>query len=286
MTSQTINEIIQHAINIFKQNQIESPRQNAEQLLEYILKCNRTTLYAQSNQIVDPAHLNQFNALLQERLTGKPLQYILGEVSFYTIKLKVTPNVLIPRPETEILVEAVIERIDVKKIAQIADIGTGSGAIATALAVNLPLIQVIATDISEKALIIARQNAIKNGVADRIHFQHGDLLTPLKNMKNLNAIISNPPYVAEEDRQTLPIEVRDFEPEIALFAKESGTYYHQILIKESWEFLKPGGWLIMEMGIGQGNELSRIAHQTGQYSAPVIIRDYAGIERVFILEKV
>ncbi len=204
-------------------------------------------------------------------------------ISFYTVELKVTPDVLIPRPETEIMVDELIKRLSDDSV-KIADIGTGSGAIAIALADNLPYAQIVATDISKAALQIAQQNAKNNHVADRISFFEGDLLNPLNSHKisELDVIVSNPPHIAIEDKEFLAPEVRNFEPEIALFSEKSGTYHHQKLIKEAWKYLKPKAILAMEVGMGQSSYLQNIVEKNQHYSEVVIMPDYAGIDRVLI----
>jgi len=184
-------------------------------------------------------------------------QTILGHKEFYSLEFEVTPAVLIPRPETEHLVEALLERVPHDRPLRIVDIGTGSGAIAVALAHALPHAEITALDISEAALVVARRNAEANGVADRMRFLKSDLLSAVAG-EQFDAVVSNPPYVAEADRESLESQVRDYEPAVALFGGTSGFDVYERLIPQAQDALKPGGWLLMEMGMGQRKVLSRL----------------------------
>jgi release factor glutamine methyltransferase len=183
-------------------------------------------------------------------MTGEPLQYITGETEFYGLPFSVTRDVLIPRPETEHLVERVLELAGSFPTPRIADIGAGSGAIAVALAHKLPQAEITAVDISTSALALAHQNAEQNGVAVRIRFLPGDLLTPVA-AEQFDIVVSNPPYVPVADRASLAVEVRDYEPALALFAGDDGLQLYRRLIPAAFDALAPGGFIALEIGCGQ-----------------------------------
>ncbi len=211
---------------------------------------------------------------LERRARHEPIQYILGEQEFYGLALRVTPDVLIPRPETEHLVEAALHRLSHDAPVNIADIGTGSGAIAIALAHALPHATVTALDTSRPALEIARQNAERHKLVGRIRFVESDLLTGVAG-ERFDAIVSNPPYVA--DSEALEEQVRDYEPKAALYAGPTGLEIYQRLIPQAWEALRTGGWLLLEIGHGQRDALAALlAH----WSEVEFLNDLQGIPRV------
>jgi release factor glutamine methyltransferase len=223
----------------------------------------------------------QFRAMIARRQAGEPMQYIVGTQEFWGLEFRVTPAVLIPRPETEHVVEAVLGRVSREARLRIADVGTGSGAIAIALAKELPNARIVATDISAAALQVARVNAEKHGLADRIEFVECDLL-PAQLQNHFDVIAGNPPYVAEADREALAREVRDFEPAEALFAGDDGFAVYRQLVPAARTVLKPGGWLVMEMGAGQAEALRKIL---ADWESLEIKRDLAGIERVVCAQR-
>ncbi|HEX9911874.1 MAG TPA: peptide chain release factor N(5)-glutamine methyltransferase, partial [candidate division Zixibacteria bacterium] len=247
----TILEALHSTTEVFWKKDIESPRIEAELLLGHILNLKRTKLYLNSQKVLTSEEEGKLQKLIKERLSGKPLQYILGEVEFYDLEFKIDSRALIPRPETEILVLKVLEHFKKEKresdFLKIVDVGTGSGNIAIALASNLKNSFVCATDLSSDALTLARDNAKINKIEDRIEFLCGDLLTPLrgKNLEGkIDAIVSNPPYVQKEEKEILPREVKDYEPEIALFPEEG--LYRRIIEQSSIYMKKEGGILALE----------------------------------------
>jgi release factor glutamine methyltransferase len=263
------------------------PRLTAELLLCHAVHCERTYLYARPEQELLEVEWIHYGRWLHERMQGKPLQYITKTQEFYGRPFLVTPEVLIPRPETELLIEVVLKRRSNARM--IADVGTGSGAIAITLALELGA-SVIATDISEPALRIASQNV------DRLAARHvgqalppvlpvrlaaADLLTCLADY-SLDVVASNPPYVPIADRESMQREVRDWEPHVALFAGESGIDVYLRLIPEAWRVLKPGGLLALELGIGQSEAVSALAENWQNIE---IATDLAGIPRVLSCEK-
>ena len=253
-------------------------RQDAETLLLRVLGRNRAFLLAHSNDLLDGERAAAYLALIQRRLAGEPIQYITGEAEFYGLPFRVTPAVLIPRPETEHLVEKVLELAASLSAPRIVDVGTGSGAIAIALAAHLPAGSITATDISAYALSIARQNAERNGVAARIRFAEGDLLAPLAG-EQFQIVASNPPYVSTADSSSLAVEVRDHEPAQALFAGINGLDVYRRLIPAARAALVSGGFLALEIGHGQAPEVGALLTASG-FAGVAFTPDLQGIPRV------
>ncbi len=281
----TISEALKSTTEIFWKKDIESPRVEAELLLGHILNLKRTQLYLNSQRSLSSAEEDKLKHLIEERLKGKPLQYVIGETEFFGLKFKVDSRTLIPRPETEILVSMVLEYFKREKKEsdnlKIIDVGTGAGNIAIALAFNLKNCFIYATDISSDALSLAHENAEINKVRDRIEFLCGDLFAPLKDKGlkgKIDAIISNPPYVQKEEKEILPKEVRDFEPEVALFAEEWS--YQRIADQSSIYLRKAEGILVLETGYGQAQKVKKIIEAKTEFASTEIIKDLAGIERV------
>jgi release factor glutamine methyltransferase len=237
-------------------------RRDAELLLLHTLKISRVTLLAYPGRELSSSELALYQSSIARRLWHEPIQYITGEQEFYGLLFKVTPAVLIPRPETEHLVEAVLKLLPKDKALRIVDVGTGSGAIAIALAVHLPDSEIIAVDLSSEALAVAAANAQENGVAHRIRFLRSDLLTDLPwgeaDRAGFDAIVSNPPYIPESDRADLHPEVRDHEPAGALFAGAEGLDLYRRLIPQAHSALKPNGLLALEIGHGQREALAAL----------------------------
>jgi release factor glutamine methyltransferase len=231
---------------------------DAELLLIHTLQIPRTTLLAHPNRELSSADEVIYESHIARRLKNEPIQYIIGQQEFYGLALKVTPAVLIPRPETEHLVEAVLQRLPHDRPIRIVDIGTGSGSIAIALAVHLQLAQIIAVDLSPKALQIARANAETHAVANRIDFRQSDLLTAVDHEAPFDAIVSNPPYIPETDSPTLHPEVRDHEPHTALFSGSEGLDIYRRLIPQARALLKPNGLIALEIGHGQREALAAL----------------------------
>lgn len=224
---------------------------DAARLLLHTLGISRAQLLANPERTLSLEQYVSFERLIARRITHEPIQYITGEQEFFGLPLRVTPAVLIPRPETEHLVEAVLAEAERSATAVIVDVGTGSGAIAIALATHLPAAHGIATDISPAALEVAVENAARNHVADRIRFVESDLLEALGPDAPFDAVVSNPPYVAFADGKDLHPQVRDFEPATALFATGNGLDIYRRLIPQAHAVLKPGGLLALEIGQGQ-----------------------------------
>ena len=254
----------------------ERARRDAELLLMHLLKRSRALLIAHNDELLADELSVSYTELLERRRKGEPIQYITGETEFYGLPFLVTPDVLIPRPETEHLVEKVIELASDFAAPRIVDVGTGSGAIAVALAHKLPHASITATDISLRALALAEENAKSNGAS--IRFLVGDLLAPTEG-ERFEIIVSNPPYVAMSDRDSLDVEVRDYEPALALFAGEDGLEVYRRLIPAAFEALTPGGFLVLEIGYSQSPAITELLTCSG-FQQIEFVPDLQGISRV------
>jgi release factor glutamine methyltransferase len=258
-------------------------RSDATLLLRHVLGIPHAEMYAYRERPLTALQTEAFNARLQQRLRGAPIQYITGEQEFFGLPFHVTRDVLIPRPETEHLVEAAIARLKDLPVARVADVGTGSGAIAVALAHSLATAEVVALDISPAALAVAAENARHNVVAARIRFLESDLLGAVAN-ERFDAIVSNPPYVADWERKSLPAEVREYEPAQALFAGPTGLEVYRRLVPDALPLLVSGGWLMMEIGQGQRDAV-RALISGADWNAMEFLPDLQGIPRVAVARK-
>jgi release factor glutamine methyltransferase len=254
----------------------EKARRDAELLLMHSLKRSRAWLITHDDELLADDLSASYAELLERRRKAEPIQYITGETEFYGLPFLVTPDVLIPRPETEHLVEKVIELASNFDAPQIVDVGTGSGAIAVALAHKLPQASITATDISSRALALAAENAKRNGVA--VRFVAGDLLAPVVG-EQFEIIVSNPPYVAMAERDSLDVEVREYEPALALFAGEDGLDVYRRLIPSAFDALTPGGFIVLEIGYGQSAAVSELLARAG-FAQIEFVPDLRDIPRV------
>jgi release factor glutamine methyltransferase len=251
---------------------------DAEALLCSALGKNKAWLLAHSDEELPEAAASRFAEWIERRSFGEPIQYITGETEFYGLPFRVTRDVLIPRPETEHVVERALELAAQFAAPRIVDVGTGSGAIAVALAHKLPQASITATDLSEAALEVARANAELNGVSERVRFFAGDLLGPVAS-EQFEIVVSNPPYVPARDRDSLTIEVREYEPAQALFAGEDGLAIYRRLIPAAWERLVSGGCIVLEIGYGQQASLRSLLAETS-FGDIEFAPDLQGIPRV------
>lgn len=283
----TILALIRWADERFKKEGLATPRLDAEVLIAETLGMDRVGLYTHFDQPLKPDELARFKKLILRRLRREPIAYILGKREFWSLPFKVTPDVLIPRPETEILVSEALKiqaHLDGKAL-RILEIGTGSGAISIALAKGLPIARVVATDLSAKALSVAEENALQNGVREQIHFLQGDLFQPLQKGERFDLVITNPPYIPREQFPSLMPEVRDFEPRIALDGGMKGLDFFQRALPMVGKFLDPGGWFLAEMGAGQDEEILMIVEKIPDLDSFDFVKDLAGIKRVFKARK-
>jgi release factor glutamine methyltransferase len=258
-------------------------RLDAETLLILALGKDKAWLLSHGQDTIAAIDAATYDAFVERRFIGEPIQYILGETEFYGLPFRVTPAVLIPRPETEHLVEEVLKRAAQFAQPRIVDIGTGSGCIAVALARHLPDAAITAIDLSPDALALARQNAALNEMVGRIRFLEGDLLAPVAG-ERFELIVSNPPYVPEADRETLSAEVRDREPSLALFAGPDGLDVHRRLIPETYAALVPGGFLLLEIGYGQSAPIMELLTAAG-FESIEFVPDLQGIPRVVCAQR-
>jgi release factor glutamine methyltransferase len=267
---------------------IESPRLDAELLLRHVLGMNQADFYVRVDDVIGPDVERQLWRLLRRRARREPLAYITGHKEFWSLDFIVTPDVLIPRPETELLVEAALERTRsvARSVLKILDVGTGSGAIAVCLAKELPEAQISAIDISSRALQVARENAERHGVADRIRFVQGDLFAPVAGEpESFDLILANPPYIRSADLAELAPEIREWEPIAALDGGADGLAYYRRIATDCESYLTTGGHVPLEIGDTMGEAVARIFARAGGYETPVILRDYAGKERVIATRK-
>jgi release factor glutamine methyltransferase len=273
----TVLKILQWTADYFAGKQIEAARLEAELLLAATLGLDRVGLYVNFERPLDAAELAAFRERVRRRAQREPLQYILGETEFWSLSFNVNAVVLVPRADTEVLVEEALTRIEDR--ARVLDVGTGSGAIAIALAHEKLGVVVTALDCSAPALEVARGNALRNGVAERVSFVEGDLAAlPLG---SYDMVVSNPPYIPTRDWETLMPEVRDYEPRLALDGGTDGLDAYRHLAIQARKILVPGGWLLVEIGIGQARDVCALFRAAGL--AEIQQRDdYSGIPRVVI----
>lgn len=278
----TIGSMLKWSEQYFGSHGAETPRLDAEVLLSHLLGEKRIYLYVHFDQPLTADELANYKELVKRRTSGEPVAYICGEKEFMGLTFKVTPSVLVPQPDTETLVEAAIERLRGKNSPWIADICTGSGAIAIALAHYLPESSIVATDISADAVSIAKENAETLELSERVQFFEGDLLAPLTG-ETFDAIVSNPPYIPSAEIDGLPREVRA-EPKIALDGGADGLDFYRRLVGESAALLNDGGFLAVECGDTQAGAIAKMA-ASGGFGKAEIVRDLADKERVVILWK-
>ncbi|HBR50184.1 MAG TPA: peptide chain release factor N(5)-glutamine methyltransferase [Nitrospira sp.] len=286
--SRTVGKLLVNAQQVLEGAGIANAVQEARWLLAYALEMKHHELASRAEQSVTAEQLARVLSLVRRRESREPLQYILGSQEFCGLDFSVTPAVLIPRPETELLIQETLREGGFTGGAVLVDVGTGSGCVAVTLATILGGMRIFALDCSHDAVSVAKGNAERHGVSDKIVWLEGDLLSPLKECSvagAVDAIISNPPYIAEADWVGLQPEVRDYEPRQALLAGPKGTEFHERLIHDSKQFLVPGGLLVMELGQGQAPLVRRVAEAAGGYTGIQTVKDEAGIERVLIARR-
>jgi release factor glutamine methyltransferase len=286
--SDTYRELLETCTARLRESGIENAHREALWLMEAALGTTGLALYSQSEQVVAAEQREQVLALCERRATREPLQYLLGSQEFYGLEFHVGPAVLIPRPETELLIHETLQRCEGTVAPRIADIGTGSGCLAVTLASSLASATLYATDLSGPALEVARDNAIRHRVADRITFVQGDLLEPLACLGlqgGLTAMVANPPYIPDIELASLQPEVARFEPHMALAGGPDGLAVHRRLIGAAALFLSPGGWLVMEVGHDQAEAVVAMLAVSRLYGSAYVARDAAGIERVVCARK-
>jgi release factor glutamine methyltransferase len=276
----TVRRILEWTTAHLKKHGSETPRLDAEILLAHSRKCARIELYTRFNEPLSDTERATMRELVRRRAQAEPVAYLVGHREFFSLDFRVTPDVLIPRPETESLVVELLSIIEGGEQPRIADIGTGSGCIAIATAANNARVEVAAVDISKPALAVARENAQTHSVAERIHFFQGDLFAPLSAEGAFDAIASNPPYVAEDEMPTLAADIRLHEPHLALSAGPDGLAVIRRLVADAPNHLKAGGWLLLEISPEQADAIRGLLESDGRYQSVAVVKDLAGNARV------
>jgi release factor glutamine methyltransferase len=281
--SWTIGRLLKWTTDFLKQRGAESPRLDAEVLLAHARGCERIQLYTSFEEEASETLRTEFRALVKRRADGAPVAYLVGKREFYSLSFDVTPDVLIPRPETEDLVLELVDRakeLGAKSPLDIADVGTGSGIIAICAAKQLPSARVVAIDISPQALAVAKRNAARHGVTDRVEFIESDLFTNVPPARRFQLIASNPPYVSEAELAKLAPDVRDHEPRLALAAGATGTDVIERIIPQAAERLLPGGRLMIEISPMIQGSVIALFENSGRFDPPATIKDSAGHTRI------
>lgn len=294
-SSLDVRTALKQGIQLLREAHVPSDTLAAELLLLHVTRRDRTWLYAHPEEILDPQSIESYFSLLRRRSAGEPTQHLTGKQEFWGLEFEVTPEVLIPRPETEHLIEVALDRLAVRELRSgrdpkltgeglaIVDIGTGSGCIAIALAKELPAAKIYATDISSAALAVAQRNATRLGYSDRINFLESNLLDSFSPLP-FDLVISNPPYISRKETSSLPIEVRDHEPPSALYGGEEGYELYGQLIPQAAHSLKPRGLLVLELG-HDSLPAVRPLLETPQWANLHVTNDLAGIPRVLSAER-
>ena len=286
----TVSGLIQWASALLNNHHIDTPRLDAEILLSHILGCERITLYTHPSKPLKDDSIARYESVIQRRAQRFPLQYITNRAEFMSLDFYVDGRVLIPRPETEVLVEAVIQRAqampEIREIV-IIDIGAGSGNIAVSLAKQLENARIFAIDISPDALAVATINAQRHGMSNKITFLCGDAFKPLEGMETAvqaHFVVSNPPYVAEDEFPLLQEEVRDFEPYTALVSGRDGLQAFKHIIAEVKHWLRPGGFIALEVGEKQAHDVSHLLQNAGCFTHIEFLTDYQQIPRIVVAQ--
>ncbi len=276
----TVLEAINKSVDYLAKKEIDSPRINAELFLASILNCKRLDLYMMYDRPLSSEEIKKYREFLKRRSSFEPLQYIIGKVEFYGLEFKIAPSVLIPRPETEILVDTVLKNTNDKVPLTILDIGTGSGNIAIAIAKNLPSAKITAIDISEKSINIAKENAAYFKLNNQVLFQVDDIFKlKEENYTDYDIVVSNPPYVSKNEYLKLQNEIKNYEPDFAVTDFSDGFKYFRQIIKVAKKILKIGGILLLEMADGQVNTVKDILINNN-FNNILVTKDYSGVERV------
>jgi release factor glutamine methyltransferase len=313
----TVHDILNESTKALEAVEIPSARLDAEVLLSFCLGCDRLEFYKNPDMVISETQLAAFRNLIARRLQWEPVAYITGRKEFWTFVLEVNSSVLIPRPDTEVIVEETLEvakkyesplneqpqsntgsviqkkasdldsglrrndekpRKSAPSVINILDIGTGCGAIAIALALEITCTKIVATDISEAALSLAQKNTAVLGLQDKIYFRQGNLFEPVEGIFDI--IVCNPPYISAREYEKLPAGVKNYEPQDALLAGKSGLEFYEKLIYQAAGFLQKNGWLLLEIGAKQESGVRGITEAAGFYDSIEMRRDYAGLPRV------
>lgn len=286
----TIGRLLHWTSDYFQKNGSPTPRLDAELLLAHARGCDRIELYTAFDEEANEETRAAFRELVRHRAAGKPVAYLLGRREFYSLSFRVTPDVLIPRPETEFVVVELLDRAadsaGNKKPVRIADVGTGCGILAVCAAKHVPHCHITAVDISGSALEVARKNAAQHAVAEQIDFVEGNLLEDLDGSHTFDFIVSNPPYVSETEAKQLARDVRDYEPRVALVAGPRGTEVIDRLIPQAAQRLVGGGWLIVEISPMIEKSVIDSLVRDGRFAPPQTVKDLARLPRVISAQRI
>ncbi len=275
----SVREILRRTEEYLAGRNVDAPRLSAQLLLATALGVDRLGLILAMDRPLTPPELDAVRPLVARRGRGEPVAYILGEREFYGLDFTVTPDTLIPRPETELVIDRARELHAAGRLASFADLGTGSGCLAVTLAVTFPGASGLALDASPGALVVARQNAARHGVAGRLEFVEADFSALPRRLGGFDLVVSNPPYVSAQEYRECSREVRDFEPESALVPGETGLEAVPVVARAAFAALAPGGWLLVEIGWKQGGAAAEILAGAG-FVDVAVRRDLAGLERM------
>ncbi|MBM79910.1 MAG: protein-(glutamine-N5) methyltransferase, release factor-specific [Planctomycetaceae bacterium] len=281
----TVKRVMDWTVAHLQRKGSDSPRLDTEILLAHARGCERIELYTHFNDVLTDDERATMRELVQRRANHEPVAYLVGYREFYSLEFEVNKDVLIPRPDTETIVLELLEIAKTMASPKIVDVCTGSGCIAISVAVNHDTAEVVATELHDVALQIAVQNSEKHEVSDRIEFLKGDLLSCIKPEQQFDIVASNPPYVATADIETLEPTVREHEPHTALDGGADGTRYISRLITDAPNYLKDGGYLMLEMGSEQAGMVCELIDENGQFSDAQILTDLAGRSRVACARK-
>ena len=281
----TIGKLLQWTSEYLGEHGSESPRLDAEVLLAHCMGCERIELYTRYDEPASESVRSRFRELVKQRAAGKPVAYIVGKKEFFSLEFEVTPAVMIPRPDSEFVVIEFLQQFKNRINPVVADVGTGSGNLAIAAAVQHPGARFYAIDVSADALKVAQRNAARHNVADRIEFLQGDLLCPLPESLQCDCIMSNPPYIPTAQIAQLPVGVREYEPRVSLDGGPTGLEVVARLIDQAGGHLKPGGWIIIEIGAPQEEAVRRLIQRQGIFELSPTVHDYAGHPRVISARK-
>lgn len=272
-------EVFHKSHDFLREKEVEAPKRSAERLICHALGYTRSELYLKHDLPLQESELDLIRKLIKRRATKEPVEYIIGSVDFYHLKLLVNPSVLIPRQETEILVDLIVQELHKKDLQGMTlwDIGAGSGAIGLALKKRFPELKVILSDFSKDALASAEENAKINDL--EVELRYGDCFSPFEKEK-AHFIVSNPPYISSKEYQNLSAEVTEYEPKSALVGGEDGLFYYKKLSTELPNYLQPAGKVFLEIGAKQGDDVRKIF----SYAKGKVIPDWAGLDRFFFLE--
>ena len=293
METWTVQKLLNWINDYFVEKGVDAPRLSGELLLSHVLGLSRIELYTNFDHVVEKARLSTLHELVKRCSDQEPVAYLVGRCEFYSLSIKVTPDCLIPRPETELLVERAIELLRSYPASTspplICDLCTGSGCIAVAIAKNFPTAEVIATDISDGALAVAAENVETHGVGDRVRLLCGDLFAPIiegLDQSRFDLIACNPPYVSSSEMEALDKNVKDYEPHSALHAGDDGLDVYRRIAEQIDDFLKPTGVLMLEIGYAQGPAVKDLLEKTNTFAEIKIEKDTSNNDRVVTAKKI